>query len=324
MLHVTLLVGRGAPSPAQPTGDQLMVIPTTSLEEPSKCLLYHIVAKAGYKFPLGSSWINALIKSQNELHVHQYLIQRSIQQNEVLFSSEGLTLLNIDRIYTLKRQLCILSHQSTAVCGDYNNPYVASCVQLLHHVIADFQGQPFSKAFFYHVYEQLYVRDDILTWVARVYHEQYKQEGIVLPAISRETASSESEEPALSPNTATTSSGLQIPIAPATHSENGIKVFDKNVDRGLFEPSYITNAHTDWASLVRVRVSQLEGYLKSNKWEHQWTNIRAALGLYRNKGPQDPLPQIICLQGGRIVPIDTPSPEPCWVEVSILSTDIAL
>lgn len=35
MLHVTLLVGRGAPSPAQSTGDQLMAIPTTSLEEPS-------------------------------------------------------------------------------------------------------------------------------------------------------------------------------------------------------------------------------------------------------------------------------------------------
>lgn len=71
MLHANLLVGRGAPSPAQSTGDQLMAIPTTSLEEPSQCLLYHIVAKASYKFTLGSSWIDALVKSQNELHVHQ-------------------------------------------------------------------------------------------------------------------------------------------------------------------------------------------------------------------------------------------------------------
>ena len=226
------------------------------------------MAKASYKFTLGSSWIDALVKSQNELHVHQYLIQKSIQQNEVLFSSEGLTLLNIDRIYTFKRQLCILSHQSTAVCGDYNNPYVASCVQLLHRTIADFQGQPFSKAFFYHVYEQLDVRDEILTWVARVYHEQYKQEGIALPAISQERASSEPEEPALSPNTATTSFGLRIPITPATHGENDIKVFDKNVDRGPFKLLYITNAHTDWASLVSIRVSQLEGYLQSRKWEN--------------------------------------------------------
>lgn len=181
MLHVTLLVGRGAPYPAHPAGDQLMVIPVTCLEEPSWRLLYRTVAKAGRKFALGSSWTDALSRSQHELHVHWYLIQQSIRQNEVLFSSEGLTLLNMDRIYTFKRRLCILSHRSTDVCGDDNDPYVASCVQLLHRTIGDFQGRPFSKAFFHRVYEQLDVHDDILTRVARVYREQYEQEGIVLP-----------------------------------------------------------------------------------------------------------------------------------------------
>lgn len=180
MLHVTLLVGRGTPFPAHPASDQMMVIPVTSLDESSWRLLYRIIAKAVRKFALGTSWADALARSQHERHVHWYLIQQSIRQNEVLFSREGLTLLNMDRIYTFKRRLCILSRRSFAVSDD-NDPYIASCVHLLHRTIADFQGRPFSKAFFHRVYEQLDVCDDLLTRVAHVYCAQYEQEGIVLP-----------------------------------------------------------------------------------------------------------------------------------------------
>lgn len=157
----------------------MMVIPVTTLDEPSWRLLYRTIAKAVRKFALDNSWTDALIRCQHERDAHWYLIQQSIRQNEVLFSSEGLTLLNMDRIYTFKRRLCILSHRQPSVSDD--DPYIASCVRLLHRTIADFQGRPFSKAFFHRVYEQLDVRDELLTQVARVYQSEYEQEGIVLP-----------------------------------------------------------------------------------------------------------------------------------------------
>ncbi|EAW06382.1 uncharacterized protein ACLA_080660 [Aspergillus clavatus NRRL 1] len=176
MMHVTLLVGRGKPFPTGHASD-LMVIPIAHLDLQSWRTLCRIVAKGAKKFSLGQSWTDALTRSQFERQANEYLIQQSILQNEVVFSREGLTLLNVDRIHTFKRRLCILSNRETAV----EEPFLASCVHLLHRTICDYQGRPFSKAFFHRVYEQLDVRDDLLTRVATTYKKEYGQEGIVLP-----------------------------------------------------------------------------------------------------------------------------------------------
>ena len=175
MMHVTLLVGRGKPYPTGQASD-LMVIPITSLDIQLWKLLYMTIEKAVRKFSLGQSWTDALSRSQRERHANEYLIQQSIMQNEVIFSGEGLTLLNMDRIYTFKRRLCVLSYGENT-----QDSYIASCVDLLHRTILDFQGRPFSKAFFHRVYEQLDVKDDLLTKVADAYKAKYDQEGIVLP-----------------------------------------------------------------------------------------------------------------------------------------------
>jgi hypothetical protein len=98
------------------------------------------VAKGAKKFALGQSWTDALARSQYERQANEYLIQQSILQNEVVFSREGLTLLNVDRIYTFKRRLCILSNRDNGT----EESYVSSCVHLLHRTIRDFQGRPFS------------------------------------------------------------------------------------------------------------------------------------------------------------------------------------
>lgn len=181
LMHVTLLVGRGTPMPAS---DQMMVIPVTSLDEAESQLLQRTVAKAVRKFALGNSWTEALSRSQHERHAHGYLVQQSIRQNEVLFSREGLTLLGMDRIYTFKRRLCVLSRQAGGMSQDEVQPYITSCVHLLHRTIADFQGRPFGKDFFHRVYEQLDVDDQLLTRVARAYREEHGQEGIVLPRLA--------------------------------------------------------------------------------------------------------------------------------------------
>lgn len=175
MMHVTLLVGRGKPYPTGQASD-LMVIPITPLDTQLWKTLYRTVEKGARKFSLGQSWTDALSRSQHERHANEYLVQQSIMQNEVVFSSEGLTLLNMDRIYTFKRRLCILSHRQ-----EIPETYLSSCVELLHRTILDFQGRPFSKAFFHRVYEQLDVDDSLLAKIAEVYKSTYAQEGVILP-----------------------------------------------------------------------------------------------------------------------------------------------
>ncbi|PYH91807.1 hypothetical protein BO71DRAFT_331353 [Aspergillus ellipticus CBS 707.79] len=176
MMHVTLLVGRGKPYPTGQPSD-LIVIPITPLDATAWRIMYRTVAKGANKFSLGQSWTDALNRSQYERQAHDYLIQQSIMQNEVIFSREGLTLLNLDRIYTFKRRLCILSHRGTFP----EESYISSCAQLLHRTIQDFHGRPFSRAFFHRVYEQLDVPDDLLTRVATSFKKEYKQEGIIVP-----------------------------------------------------------------------------------------------------------------------------------------------
>lgn len=175
MMHVTLLVGRGKPYPTGRASD-LMVIPVTPLDTQLWKTYYRTIEKGARKFSLGQSWTDALSRSQHERRANEYLVQQSILQNEVVFSSEGLTVLNMDRIYTFKRRLCILSHRESIP-----DSYIASCVDLLRRTILDFQGRPFSKAFFHRVYDQLDVSDELLARVANAYKAKYDQEGIVLP-----------------------------------------------------------------------------------------------------------------------------------------------
>src|SRR3954471_23921764 len=88
MMHVTLLVGRGKPYPTGQPSD-LMVIPVTPLEPQSSRLLERSLAKASRKFSLGTSWIDALGRSQYERQANECLVKQSILQNEVVFSQEG-------------------------------------------------------------------------------------------------------------------------------------------------------------------------------------------------------------------------------------------
>ncbi|KAL1988469.1 hypothetical protein VTN96DRAFT_9524 [Rasamsonia emersonii] len=183
-MHVTLLVGRGKPFP---TGDgaDLIVLPITELDPSSWKMLYRIVEKAVRKFALGQSWTDALGQSQSQSQrnrrANEYLVQQSIMQNEILFSQEGLTLLNVDRIYTFKRRLCVLSAAARGQQHPSEERYINSCVHLLHQTIRDCQGRPFSQAFFHRVYEHLGVSDELLVKVAAAYKAKYGQDGIVLP-----------------------------------------------------------------------------------------------------------------------------------------------
>ncbi|CRG90550.1 hypothetical protein PISL3812_07594 [Talaromyces islandicus] len=181
-LHVTLLVGRGQPMPTGQAAD-LVVIPVTELDIASWKIFYRIVEKGARKFSLGQSWTDALSQHIAMRIKNEYLVEQSLRQNEILFSQEGLTVLNVDRIYTLKRRLCVLA-ASQELCKKnpaHEEKYISSCVSLLHKTITNCQGRPFSPAFFHRIYQNLPVSDELLKKVSIAYKERFNQEGIVMP-----------------------------------------------------------------------------------------------------------------------------------------------
>ncbi|KAJ5824580.1 hypothetical protein N7447_006920 [Penicillium robsamsonii] len=177
MMHVTLLIGRGKPYPTGQPSD-LMIIPIHPIEPQAWRVFERAIAKGSKKFSLGPGWTDAISRSQYERQANDHLVKQSILQNEVIFSQEGLTLLNMDRIYTFKRRMCILSSRPFSRNDEQS---MSSCVRLLHRIVKDFSDRPFSKAFFHRVYEQLDVPDEQLTAVALAYKSIHSQDAIILP-----------------------------------------------------------------------------------------------------------------------------------------------
>lgn len=116
-------------------------------------------------------------QTEQDRQTEKDLIKYSIRQHEVIFSQEGLTLLSTDRIYTLKRRMCILS------CRPSHNEEqaMACCVRLLHQISTDFDGRPFSKTFFHRVYPQIELPDAQLEAVAVAYKRSHNRDAIILP-----------------------------------------------------------------------------------------------------------------------------------------------
>lgn len=220
-MHVTLLVGRGQPSlPGVPA--DLMIIPITKLSPSAWKVFSKIVEKGAKRYSLGRKWLEALsVHQRHRAVLNEYLIQQSLMQNEVLFSDEGLTLLNVDRIYTIKRLLCVLNQaQQNAMVSNERSKInedkcIASCVSLLRKTIMDFQGRPFSLGFFHRVYEYLGVTDQHLIKVARLYKERYGQDGIVVPPLA---VTKKPPSPVANTNTTTTTTRTPSNASPPRRS----------------------------------------------------------------------------------------------------------
>lgn len=116
-------------------------------------------------------------KAEQDRQTEKDLIKYSIRQHEVMFSQEGLTLLSTDRIYTLKRRMCILSCRPS----ENEEQEMACCVRLLHQISTDFDGRPFSKEFFHRVYPQIELPDPQLEAVAVAYKKSHNRDAIILP-----------------------------------------------------------------------------------------------------------------------------------------------
>ncbi|KKZ64023.1 hypothetical protein EMCG_01684 [[Emmonsia] crescens] len=195
--HLTILVGCSTPLPFahQP---ELTLIPIALLDQQTWRTLHRIVQKATKKFSLGPAWSNALQCSQQRQSLNEnrneYLLRQSILQNDVLFSQEGLTLLSIDRLYTIKCRLHSYSHGAAIKDGIPDHLYIKSCVRLLRQTVTDYKGRAFSLAFFNRVYEDLSIPENLLVEVANEYQAKYGRAGIVLPQKSSPAAPSKRQQ----------------------------------------------------------------------------------------------------------------------------------
>ncbi|KAI0015939.1 hypothetical protein F4780DRAFT_34161 [Xylariomycetidae sp. FL0641] len=83
----------------------LRLLPASTLPAKAEKILQATLAKAARRFPAAAGDVLPLLQSTGQDAVPPEVVRRSILQNEVLFASEGLTLLGLDRLYSFKAAL---------------------------------------------------------------------------------------------------------------------------------------------------------------------------------------------------------------------------
>lgn len=114
------------------------------------------------------------------------LVRRSLLQNDILSISEGLTLLSLDRVYTLKVALAVYAKACSQTLSP-NSPAAASrneeevaldkAVESLRLLVLFQNGRCVTKSHL-HAYDHLAVSLDILKRVNQAYRTKFKVDGI--------------------------------------------------------------------------------------------------------------------------------------------------
>lgn len=195
-LHLTLIVSRTSPLPigqgcklsAYPVQVSKSPVVVVGDDEDSMQRLFNTLAqRAARKFLLQLDWITYATPTAHARRNLNwaYIVRRSLVQNDVLFSAEGLTVLNIDRVYTLKQTLSVLSKGKNACKRIPESVYLDSSIWLLRQIMRETRGRPLSRAFFHCTYDHVCVSEAVLVEVAKGYFARYKQAAIVFPARTR-------------------------------------------------------------------------------------------------------------------------------------------
>lgn len=155
------------------------VIPVWPLPRKSQIILAQIVRKAVKKFSLQPSWLTALASASNKclpkiFDTHRpdsYIVRRSIVQHELIFGEEGLTLLNIDHIYTFKQLLCTLSKRNWVPRA--RDVCLSSCVHLLHRINEVYTDPKMSGGYLKRVYLDVEFQKQAYEEVTSAYNVNY-------------------------------------------------------------------------------------------------------------------------------------------------------
>ena len=155
------------------------VIPVWPLPRKSQLILARIVRKACKKFALQPSWLTAVASISNKylpklFEAYQpdsYIVRRSIVQNEIIFSDEGLTLLSMDNIYTFKQLLSTLSKPDWV--ANSRDVCLSSCVHLLQRINEVYTDPKLSKGYLARVYKEVDFMQEAFEEVTSAFSTNY-------------------------------------------------------------------------------------------------------------------------------------------------------
>ena len=155
----------------------ISIVPASPLSPAQMTHLATSAKKAAKKFNLGTDWLNK--RNQGRLEKMGYmsdLVVNSLLQNDVIHSTEGLTLLSADYNYALKIKL-----EELSMLGRSPTPSVASiddAVALLHRLVHRSRGRTITKGYLRLCYPRLEMSDAALLQVGSTYEWKYGQRGI--------------------------------------------------------------------------------------------------------------------------------------------------
>lgn len=144
----------------------LSLHPTTPLTPRSQTHLARALHRASQKFNLPQDWARVAPKPPNST-----LLQRSLLQNEIIFSSEGLTVLAIDLCFALKCKL-------EAVSSYCDAEDVEDAVVILRRLVRVYRGRPLTKGYIVRSWPKIVVSDVGLLRVGREYEWRYGGRGV--------------------------------------------------------------------------------------------------------------------------------------------------
>ncbi|KAI9734318.1 MAG: hypothetical protein M1834_002423 [Cirrosporium novae-zelandiae] len=178
-LHITFIIDVGITSPSGLGGADMSIIPITPLDLRTYNLISKIWRKAERKYFVSPRWLECIKGGIDGDHTIQnsYLIRRSIIQNEILFSGEGLAILDVDNIYSLKRRLSALSFSEIPLSYE---AYIDTCIHLLYRISTTYGGRPLSLGYIKRAYDHLEVDDNVVLHIKEAYEKKFRITGIAL------------------------------------------------------------------------------------------------------------------------------------------------
>ncbi|TGZ81632.1 hypothetical protein EX30DRAFT_251655 [Ascodesmis nigricans] len=135
----------------------------------SDCLA-RSVKRASKKFGLGANWFNTSLESDIPPALREIVTYRSLIQNDVVFSSEGLTIIAIDHAYALKVHLAERF---------YNRTSLIEALHLLQRIVYISRGRPLTRGYIRRCYPEIDVSDSMLLRLNAEYEAEFNDRGVV-------------------------------------------------------------------------------------------------------------------------------------------------
>ncbi|KAI9760968.1 MAG: putative metallocarboxypeptidase ecm14 [Chaenotheca gracillima] len=170
-LHLTFIVIGGLHSSSrQPL--EIDIVPVETMDIKTHRFLEDVIRKAERRFPC-LCMVRLQTPSQLTLSP-DYLIRRSLLQKQVLFSSEGLVLIEVDHLFTLKLQLHEYIRHGLSPARD-------TCVETLRRLMKMYDHKPLTMRYVLRAYNDLEATESDLRHINSAYLTKYQSVAILAP-----------------------------------------------------------------------------------------------------------------------------------------------